>query len=197
MIADGVAAALLGLGLGAVTGMPIGVVNVSIIDATLRNEQRYAVGIGLGGALADTVHSTLAFAGIGQLLATQPAWARVLGVIAAVVIISYAVFGARTIATRAPRAGSGVIAGLLLTLPNPAPLAAWAAIAAAVWPTISLPLAFVVGAGVGIGSGAWFTLLARWIAKLPRDSRLSRALPTVATILLVAVALVGAVRVLL
>jgi threonine/homoserine/homoserine lactone efflux protein len=194
VIADASVAALVGVGLGAVTGMPIGVVNVAIVDASLRGEVRYAIGIGLGGALADALHSTLAFAGIGHLLSTHPSWTSALAIAAASIIIGYAAFGARAITARKPRAGSGIVAGLLLTLPNPAPLAAWAAIAAAIWPGIAVSLAIVVGACVGIGSALWFTLLARWIAKLPRHSRLARALPIVALILFVAIAIAGVAR---
>lgn len=196
MIADAAAAAGLGIVLGAVTGMPIGVVNVAIVDAAARGEHRYATGIGIGGALADAVHAGFAFVGIGQLVAAHPAWTRALAIAAATLIISYAVFGARRIVAARPRAGSGVLAGLALTLPNPAPLAAWAAVAASIWPSISTSNAIVLAVGVGLGSATWFTLLARWIAKLPRDGTLARTLPTIALALLVGVALVGLARVL-
>ena len=107
----------------------------------------------------------------------------------------YAVFGSRRIVAAKPRAGSGVLTGLALTLPNPAPLAAWAAVAASLWPSISTANAIVLASGVGIGSAVWFTLLARWIASLPRDGRLARLLPTIAMVLLIGVALVGVARV--
>lgn len=196
MLADALLAAALGVGLGVVTGMPIGVVNVAIVDAAVRGERRFATGIGLGGALADAVHAALAFVGIGTLVAAHPAWSRALAIGAALVIIGYAVFGARRIVAARPRAGSGFITGLVLTLPNPAPLAAWAAVAASVWPSITLPLAITLAVGVGLGSALWFTLLARWIATLPADGRVARVLPKVALALLVGVALVGVARVL-
>ena len=44
-------AAALGLGLGIVTGMPLGVVNVAIVDAAVAGRTRFATGIGVGGAL--------------------------------------------------------------------------------------------------------------------------------------------------
>jgi threonine/homoserine/homoserine lactone efflux protein len=191
------AAAGLGLGLGAVTGMPIGVVNVAIVDAATRGEQRFATGIGLGGALADTVHSSLAFVGVGHLIALRAPWSRVMAVAAALVIATYVVLTLRrqrVLAVPARRGSSGVVTGVLLTLPNPAPLAAWAAIAAAVWPTIQLVPALVVGACVGIGSAAWFTLLARTIAKLPRDGRVARWLPTISLALLATLAVGGVIR---
>jgi threonine/homoserine/homoserine lactone efflux protein len=120
-----------------------------------------------------------------------------MAVAAALVIATYVVLALRrhrAITAPARRASSGFATGVLLTLPNPAPLAAWAAIASAVWPRIHLVPALVVGGGVGIGSAAWFTLLARTITKLPRDGRVARWLPRIALGLLAALAAVGLVR---
>jgi threonine/homoserine/homoserine lactone efflux protein len=197
IVADALVAAGLGVGLGVVTGIPIGVVNVAILDAAARGEKRFATGIGIGGAIADSIHAGLAFVGVGRLVEARPAWTQALAIAAAIVIVGYAVFGARRIVGTKPRAGSGVLTGLALTLPNPAPLAAWVAVAASVWPSISTPLAIVVAVGVGVGSAGWFTLLARWIAALPRDGRIVRVLPKIAMVVLVGVALVGVARVLL
>ena len=52
--------------LGVVTGMPLGVVNVAIVDAATQGRTRFAIGIGIGGGLADTVHAAIAFAAVGQ-----------------------------------------------------------------------------------------------------------------------------------
>jgi threonine/homoserine/homoserine lactone efflux protein len=181
--------------------MPIGVVNVAIVDAATRDgargSTRFATGIGLGGALADTVHSSLAFAGIGHLIAAHPTWTRAMAIAAAIIIGGYVAVA--LLQRRAPspprhRASTGIATGLLLTLPNPAPLAAWGAIASAVWPTIGLVPALVVGGSVGIGSAAWFTLLARTIGRLPRDGRTARWLPRIALVLLAALALGGVIR---
>jgi hypothetical protein len=54
--------------------------------------------------------------------------------------------------------------------------------------------AIVVGACVGIGSAAWFTLLARTIAKLPRDGWVARWLPTISLALLATLAVGGVIR---
>lgn len=196
MIADAALAALLGFGLGVVTGMPIGVVNMAIVDAASRGERRFAQGIGIGGALADAVHAGLAFVGVARLLEAKPALARGLAIAAAVLIIGYALFGARRAkaATVERRAHGGIATGVLLTLPNPAALTAWAAVAASVWPTISTINAVLLAIGLGLGSALWFTLLARWVATLPAESRIRRVLPTLALVLLVGVALVGLVR---
>ena len=187
----------LGLTLGVVTGMPIGVVNAAIVDAATRGDTRFATGIGVGGALADTVHSSLAFAGVGHLIDQHPGWTRGMAIAAAIVIGGYTIVAAlqhRSPRPPARRTTSGVVTGVLLTMPNPAPLGAWAAIASAVWPTIDLAPALVVGASVGVGSAAWFTLLARTIGRLPRDGKATRWLPKIALALLGLVALAGLVR---
>jgi threonine/homoserine/homoserine lactone efflux protein len=177
--------------------MPIGVVNVAIVDAATRGDARFATGIGLGGALADAVHSSLAFAGIGRLIAAHPAWTHAMAIAAAVLIGGYVAVA--LVHRRAPspprlQATTGVATGLLLTLSNPAPLAAWGAIASAVWPTIGLVPALVVGGSVGIGSAAWFTLLARTIGRLPRDGRAARWLPRIALGLLATLAMAAVIR---
>lgn len=179
------AAALgLGLALGIVTGLPLGVVNVSIVDAATQGRRRFATGIGIGGGLADAIHSSIAFAGVGQLDAS---YTRPLAIAMALVIVGYIVV-ARHVHVRA-HGKHGVVTGILFTLPNPAAFAAWVAIASATWPTISTHHALVVGAGVGIGSAAWFALLAR-IATRWQPKWLSK----LATVLLAAIATLGIVR---
>lgn len=194
-VLDVASAAGLGIALGVVTGMPIGVVNVAILDAAVRGERRYAIGIGAGGAIADSIHAAIAFIGIGRLISEHPSWSRVLAIVAAIVIASYALFASRSRPARTARRGRrGVLAGLLLTLPNPAALGAWCAVAAALWPTITLAPAIAIAMGVGVGSVIWFTLLARFISSLPPEHRVVRWLPRLATALLLALAVSGLVR---
>jgi threonine/homoserine/homoserine lactone efflux protein len=184
-------AAALGVALGVVTGMPLGAVNVAIVEAATAGRVRFAIGIGIGGALADVVHAGLAFAGVGRIVTERPDWIRAMAIAAACVLIGYAAVAWR--ATDRPlrlRASHGFPAGILITLPNPAALAAWVAVAAAVWPAISLAGALVLAAGVGLGSAAWFTLLARWIAARPYG-RLRSIVARIARIALVAIAVAG------
>jgi threonine/homoserine/homoserine lactone efflux protein len=190
-------AAGLGLALGVVTGMPLGVVNVAIVEAAAAGDVRFATSVGIGGALADAVHATLAFVGLGGLVIAEPAWTRVLAVAAAVAVVGYAVATWRRrdlpAPTRDARAHRGVAVGLAMTLPNPGALAAWVAVAAAVWPDIAIVDAGVLGASVGVGSGLWFAVLARVVAR-KRDTRLVRVAARVAVVALVALATFGAVR---
>jgi threonine/homoserine/homoserine lactone efflux protein len=189
-------AAGLGLALGVVTGMPLGVVNCAIVEAASAGDVRYARSIGLGGAVADLAHATLAFIGLGQLVVAEPAWTRGLAIAAAVIVVAYAAVTWRR-APHAPerdrRAHRGFAVGLALTLPNPGALAAWVAVAAAAWPDIAPVDAVALGAGVGVGSAVWFAVLASWVARR-RDHRAVRIAARAALAALVALAAVGVAR---
>ena len=194
-VVDVASAAALGVALGAVTGMPIGVVNVAIIDAATRGEKRFAIGIGLGGAIADALHAAIAFVGVGRIVTEHPSWSKAMAVAAALVIAGYAVLaGRRRPEARRRHEHHGVLTGVLLTLPNPAALGAWVAVAAVLWPTVAMAPALALAAGVGAGSAAWFTLLAHVIARLPPEHRVARWLPRLAVVFLVGVALIGVAR---
>lgn len=211
-------AAGLGLALGAATGLPLGVVNVAVADAATAH-RRYAVGIGIGGALADTIHSLLAFAGIGHLVTERPDLVRILAVVAAVAILGYAIIAFRrhrarrttrglaaaraadAVATGAAHAigghlslGRGIPAGLALTLPNPGALTAWVAMAAALWPRAEVGEAIALALGVGLGSALWFAVLAHLVARLRPDHVVLRRLPVVALVVFVVIALGGIAR---
>jgi arginine exporter protein ArgO len=200
-------AAGLGFGLGVVTGMPLGVLNVAIIDAATAGRRRFASGIGIGGGVADTLHAILAFAGVGHIVTADPALVRGLAITTATAIIAYAVCAwRRRQHALDPRVDArtddevsvarGLATGIILTLPNPAALAAWVAVAAAVWPGATLLEASLIAGGVGVGSALWFTLLARWIRRMRRDHPVLTWIPRVALVLLIAIAVVGIVRVL-
>jgi arginine exporter protein ArgO len=197
----------LGLGLGVVTGLPLGVVNVAVADAAAATQKRYAIGLGIGGALADTTHSLLAFIGVGRLVTERPDLVRILAVVAGVAIAIYAVVAwrrhRRRITARAITPGAsvtprsllaGIPAGLALTLPNPGALTAWVAIAATLWPHAQPAEAIALGLGVGAGSAAWFAVLAHLVSRVRIDHPVLRRLPLVAIVMFVAIAIAGIVR---
>lgn len=192
-ITDVAGAAILGLVLGVVTGMPLGVVNVAIVEAATRGERRFAIQIGFGGAIADGIHAAIAFVGVGRVAHALPE--RAMAAVAAATVLGYALLALRRQQSEtAPPRRYGVVTGLLLTLPNPAALGAWIAVAAALWPTIDLAPAVMLALGVGIGSAVWFALLARFVAALPASHPIVRWLPRVAIAMLVAIAAFGLVR---
>jgi threonine/homoserine/homoserine lactone efflux protein len=197
-------AAGLGFTLGVVTGLPLGVINVSIVEAASSQRRRLAVGIGFGGGLADTAHAALAFIGVGRLVTARPDLVRILALSAAALIVSYAVLAWRR--SRAPqperldddsRLLHGVAIGAMLTLPNPAALAAWVAVATALLPAATVAQAVAVGLGVGAGSALWFSLLAVWVSRIRSDHPLLRALPRVAIVALLGIAVFGVARVMI
>jgi L-lysine exporter family protein LysE/ArgO len=194
-------AAVLGLGLGVITGMPLGVVNVAIVDAAVAGRRRFATGIGLGGAVADAAHATLALVGLGRVVTAHPAISRGLALAAAVLIVGYAITAwRRRVLPRAirdeSRLGPGLATGVALTLPNPGALAAWVAVGAALWPDATVGEAIVFGVGVGAGSALWFSLLAHFASRVPREHRALAIVPRAALVAFVAIAVVGVVRVL-
>jgi threonine/homoserine/homoserine lactone efflux protein len=215
-----VRAAGFGAGLGVATSMSPAVVNVSIVDAAAAGRRWFATGLGLGGAAADVVHAALAFAGVGSVVITDPRLVHGLAIGAAAVILAHA---ALTWHRRAPartgpartgdpasaggsnasgggspvrtgQLGRGAVTGFLLTLPNPAALGAWVAVAAAAWPGAAVGEAAVIAGGVGVGSALWFTLLARWVSRVRRDHPVLTWIPRIALAALIAIAAIGVVR---
>lgn len=187
------AAVGIGLLLGILTGLPLGVVNVAIVEASLAGEKRFAIHVGLGGAFADAIHAGLAFAGTGHVITRYPEYTRTLAVVAAVVIVGYVLIARRRKREHAKHR-HGVVTGFLLTLPNPGALAAWVAVAGAIWPDITVTNALVLAPFVGIGSAIYFTLLATLSSRVHRDHPGIRIVPRVAMIALVVLAAVGIVR---
>ncbi len=196
-----VAAGGLGIGLGIVTGMPLGVVNVAIVNAATGGRRRFATGLGLGGALADTVHAGLAFVGIGRLVTSRPEVVRILAVAAAILIVGYAILSWRRAEPTEARdhdassALRGFTTGIALTLPNPGALAAWVAVAASLWPDAAIAEAVMIAVGVGLGSAVWFGLLARWISRVRTNHKALAIIPKIALVILVAIAVLGVIRV--
>lgn len=192
-------AAALGLGLGIVTGLPLGVVNVAIVDASLAGRVRFATGVGLGGALADTAHAALGFIGVGALLTSRPELMRWFAIGACVLIVAYVVTAWSTRAR--PRISvddsslvRGVVIGCGLTLPNPGALAAWVAVASSLWPDAGVAEATTIAGGVGIGSACWFAVLARWVSRVRPDHPAIPIVSRVALVVLIGIAIVGVAR---
>jgi arginine exporter protein ArgO len=177
----------IGVAIGALTGVPIGPVNVAVIDASYRHTLRRALAVGLGGAIADFVYATLGIVGIGPYLLAYPILPRILYGVSGVVLIGYGAITVRTrpvsaVAAHAPRsptpagrpavtAGlpgsmtrgdvwSGLTIGLALILLNPAALVTWVVIVGSHLAGVGTESGLAASSGIFVGSFAWFALVA-------------------------------------
>jgi threonine/homoserine/homoserine lactone efflux protein len=163
---------------GAVTGVPIGPVNVAVIDAAYRHTMRRAIGVGLGGAIADGFYAGLGIIGVTPALSQYDSVKSVLYAVSGIVLLIYGFLTARSqpvtpavpedpqsasqIDMKAKRElGQGAKVGVALILLNPAAMVTWVLIVGSLLPDIGTKwdgLAFAIG--VLAGSFAWFSLVA-------------------------------------
>ena len=87
---------LIGIAAGALTGVPIGPVNVAVIDAAYRHTLRRAIAVGLGGAVADGLYSALGLLGVTPVLRTYPSVPPILYSISGIVLMIYGFLTARS-----------------------------------------------------------------------------------------------------
>ncbi|MDB4953964.1 MAG: Lysine exporter protein [Myxococcales bacterium] len=165
---------VIGMLAGALTGVPIGPVNVAVIDAAYRHTFRRAFAVGLGGACADCLYAALGVLGVTPVLKNYPSVLTSIYAISGIVLLIYGFLTARSqpVAPAHPDAPhveratahemwSGFTVGLALIVLNPAAIVTWVVImGSSVFPE-ARPLEGVVCAiGVFIGSLSWFTLVA-------------------------------------
>ncbi len=216
-------AALAGIGLGVITGMPVGVINVSVVHAASHDQLRRAHGLGLGGALASGVHAALAGIGVAPRLLSSswvPLFAVLGGGIIAAAAISMWRQGRRAASDASPSPASPEATAETTGAENANAAGAghgrsdslWRGFAAGMgmtlvnaaaltawvavataWPMPTRKMAGAVAIGVAIGSALWFTLLARWVHRR-RHHRWLRHTPRAAAVLLVGLAIFGILR---
>src|SRR5262245_3743442 len=85
-----------GVAAGALTGVPIGPVNVAVIDASYRHTMNRAVGVGLGGAIADAFYAGLGIIGVTPVLAKFPSVPPILYSVSGIVLLVYGFLTARS-----------------------------------------------------------------------------------------------------
>jgi threonine/homoserine/homoserine lactone efflux protein len=169
---------LIGIAAGALTGVPIGPVNVAVIDAAYRHTLRRAIAVGLGGACADGLYSGLGVLGVTPRLNQYPSVTPILYAVSGVVLLIYGFFTARSqpvkpaqpevsIEENATGASasrrefwSGFRTGLLLIVLNPAAVVTWVVIMGSMIPKSNTIEGICCAVGVSIGSFGWFTLVA-------------------------------------
>lgn len=163
---------LIGFAAGALTGVPIGPVNVAVIDAAYRHTMRRAIAVGIGGAVADALYCALGVAGVTPVLRSNPTIPPVLYAVSGVVLLIYGVLTVRTRpvvpvaheAAHTVRASSetwaGFKIGVTLIILNPAAIVTWVVIVGSFIPNASPTEGLVTAVGVLVGSFLWFSLVA-------------------------------------
>jgi threonine/homoserine/homoserine lactone efflux protein len=167
---------VIGVLAGALTGVPIGPVNVAVIDAAYRHTLRRAIAVGLGGACGDGLYSGLGVLGVTPVLRTYPSVPPILYAVSGVVLLVYGFLTARSQpvapATPADSADasqsvvarrelwSGFTVGLALIVLNPAAIVTWVVIMGSMIPEATHLEGLACTFGVLIGSIGWFTLVA-------------------------------------
>jgi threonine/homoserine/homoserine lactone efflux protein len=168
---------LIGAAAGAITGVPIGPVNVAVIDAAYRHTMRRAFAVGLGGALADGLYAGLGVVGVTPVLRTYPSIPPLLYLASGIVLLGYGFLTARsqpvapaqpspdearesTATMRRRELWSGFTVGLALILLNPAAIVTWVVIMGQIIPDATLAEGIACSVGVMFGSFGWFALVA-------------------------------------
>jgi threonine/homoserine/homoserine lactone efflux protein len=163
---------LIGVAAGALTGVPIGPVNVAVIDAAYRHTLRRAIAVGLGGACADGLYSTLGILGVTPVLRSYRFVSPILYAVSGVVLLVYGFLTARSQpvtpthteevlppAVPERELAVGFKTGLLLILLNPAAVVTWVVITEQ-FPAATTVSGILCASGVMAGSFGWFALVA-------------------------------------
>jgi threonine/homoserine/homoserine lactone efflux protein len=163
---------LFGVAAGALTGVPIGPVNVAVIDAAYRHTLRRAIAVGMGGACADGLYSALGVLGVTPVLRTYPSVPPILYAVSGIVLLVYGFLTARSqpvtptgddVPKSTDRAGevwSGFTVGLALIVLNPAAIVTWVVIMGSIIPETTPLNGIFCSLGVMAGSFGWFALVA-------------------------------------
>ncbi len=168
---------LIGAAAGAITGVPIGPVNVAVIDAAYRHTLRRAFAVGIGGAIADGLYAGLGVVGVTPVLRTYPSIPPLLYLASGIVLLGYGFLTARSqpVAPAQPSPDearestatmqrrelwSGFTVGLALILLNPAAIVTWVVIMGQIIPDATLTEGIACSIGVACGSFGWFALVA-------------------------------------
>jgi threonine/homoserine/homoserine lactone efflux protein len=163
---------LFGVAAGALTGVPIGPVNVAVIDAAYRHTLRRAIAVGMGGACADGLYSALGVLGVTPVLRTYPTVPPILYAVSGVVLLVYGFLTARSqpvtpAQNDAPKdvepsreMWSGFTLGLALIVLNPAAIVTWVVIMGSIIPETTPLNGIFCSLGVMAGSFGWFALVA-------------------------------------
>lgn len=163
---------LIGVAIGALTGVPIGPVNVAVIDGAYRHTLRRGMAVGLGGAVGDFCFALIGVLGVGPHLIAQPGVKPVLYLVSGLVLVVYGILTVRSQPPPPPTAPphqsppgkevwSGFTVGLGLIVLNPAAIVTWVVVVGShIGPDIETWEGIAAAVGVFLGSFAWFAFVA-------------------------------------
>ena len=171
---------VIGVAAGALTGVPIGPVNVAVIDAAYRHTINKALGVGLGGACGDGLWAGLGVLGVTPVVRQYPSVPPILYAISGAVLLVYGFLTARSqpVAPAAPptdepaasdstvlraarkQTWAGFRVGLALVVLNPAAVVTWVVILSTQIPSATRIEGVAFTVGVMLGSVGWFSLVA-------------------------------------
>jgi threonine/homoserine/homoserine lactone efflux protein len=170
---------VIGVLAGALTGVPIGPVNVAVIDAAYRHTMRRAIMVGLGGAVGDLLYSGLGVLGVTPIVEKYPAVKGIMYAVSGCVLLVYGFLTARSQPAATTPAGdvphaqalatsaqkrkemwSGFTVGLALIVLNPAAIVTWVVLMGPLIPKASHLDGVACALGVFAGSFGWFSLVA-------------------------------------
>ncbi len=155
---------------GYIACIPVGPVNVTIINEGALRGFRHALFVGLGAVLMETIYSAIAFAGFAQLFDSP--WMRAIMELVSFVVVS--AIGVKYLMTRempaTPHAveiveqrlhpHTAFMTGFVRVLGNPATLIWWIAFAAAAvaheWVDEHWVSKGIAVCGIGMGAMTWF-----------------------------------------
>lgn len=165
---------IIGAFVGAVTGVPIGPVNIAVIDTAYRHHLKRAIAVALGGATADMLYALLGTLWFGPMVKTRPHIPPILYAISFFALVIYGVSILRAKPADPSRATgsnsgqesyfwSGFGLGMALILFNPSTLLAWVVILGSWMSDEKQSVGIALSVGIGAGSFLWFAFVG-WLA---------------------------------
>lgn len=163
---------LIGIAIGALTGVPIGPVNVAVIDGAYRHTLRRGMAVGLGGAVGDFFFALIGVLGVGPHVIAQPGVKPVLYLVSGLVLVVYGILTVRSQPPPPPTAPphqsppgrevwSGFTVGLGLIVLNPAAIVTWVVVVGShIGEDIETWEGLAAAVGVFLGSFGWFSFVA-------------------------------------
>lgn len=166
---------LIGFGIGLLGVLPVGPINIMCISRSLHKGLAAGLATGVGGLAADILFASAALFGVQAIVSFITTYHMILQTLGGTVLI---LIGAMLMRSKAEfrdedsRPASGVVrmgvGAFLITITNPAPLfyfaSAFSGLGGALSGSNGLTNAFNLLAGVLLGAGSWWVLLASGVS---------------------------------